>query len=181
MAGSSWSSHPRRTSSGCSTSCSSRRCSRSRRRARRRSSTRRATAPKADVMGSRADDVGAPEPSTFETAWGRDVLRNRQRLWIVACIALAALAAVAVALAWRQYTDARERTVSDARARVQLTAGLVDVGFRGEVTTLSSVAAAPAVVSLNLPEMRAYFRRVTASKSGPFSAGLGWIDLTGTP
>src|SRR4051794_17335313 len=95
-----------------------------------------------------------------------------------ALLALAALllfAAVAGALAWRQYDDAKQTAVDNARARAVLAATVFDVYFNGQIGTLSAIAQAPVVVGGDEQHMLVYFKRVQPPRGKLFPGGLAWV------
>jgi serine phosphatase RsbU (regulator of sigma subunit)/anti-sigma regulatory factor (Ser/Thr protein kinase) len=106
---------------------------------------------------------------------------NAPRRWalIAALAAVLALAGIASALAWHQYSDARQRALGDLRAKVELTSGLLGEYFNGELGTLSSIAKAPVVVDRHQSGMLTYFHHVQPSGGKLFPGGLGWIDRSG--
>jgi serine phosphatase RsbU (regulator of sigma subunit)/anti-sigma regulatory factor (Ser/Thr protein kinase) len=106
-------------------------------------------------------------------------LARRGRFAAGAVLVVAALAAGAVLLAWRQYDDGKQHALNEARARVVLAATVFDTYFGGEVGTLESIAKSPVVVAGNRPAMAAYFRSVQPPKGKLFTGGLGWIDRQG--
>jgi serine phosphatase RsbU (regulator of sigma subunit)/anti-sigma regulatory factor (Ser/Thr protein kinase) len=106
-------------------------------------------------------------------------LAQRRRLAAGAVLAVATLVAVATVLAWRQYDDGKQHALNEARARVVLAATVFDTYFGGQLSALSSMAAAPSVVAGNTKAMTAYFKRVQGPKGKVFTGGLGWIDLSG--
>src|SRR5271154_777351 len=87
-------------------------------------------------------------PTALEDALGGGASRSSRRLAIASWALLVVLIGVAVALAWRQYQDGRERALSDAHARVVLAADLLQSYVSGEISTLNAVAQSPAVVKL---------------------------------
>ena len=103
----------------------------------------------------------------------------RRRVLAGATVAMLVLAGISVALAWRQYEDARTRAMNDLQARVVGVSAIVDTSFGGEVATLTSISKAPSVVNQQSGLMSAYFARVNPRREPQFSGGLGWIDLKG--
>jgi serine phosphatase RsbU (regulator of sigma subunit)/anti-sigma regulatory factor (Ser/Thr protein kinase) len=106
-------------------------------------------------------------------------LARRRRVAAGAVLVVAALAAGAVLLAWRQYDDGKQHALNEAHARVVLTATVFDTYFAGEFGTLESIAKSPPVEARNLPEMAAYFKSVQPPAGRLFTGGLGWIDRQG--
>ena len=102
------------------------------------------------------------------------------RRWMIAgtAVAVVLLGGISIALAWRQYDDAKGRALTDLEARVVAVAAVVDTSFAGQISTLEAIAAAPSVVGEQTHRMDAYFAR--ANPHGAlFSGGLGWIDRSG--
>ena len=110
-----------------------------------------------------------------EASW----LASRRRLPLLALAAVLLFAAVAGALAWRQYRDAQRTALHDARSRAVVAAAVFNVYFSGELGTLSSIAQAPAVRNLDQAGMLDYFRRVAPRNGKLFNGGLAWIDRNG--
>jgi serine phosphatase RsbU (regulator of sigma subunit)/anti-sigma regulatory factor (Ser/Thr protein kinase) len=103
----------------------------------------------------------------------------RARLVVGALLAVIVLTGLAIVFAWRQYSDARRDALASMQSRAILAASVLDAYFAGQLSTLSSIAQAPAVVETDIPAMTAYFRRVQPPKGTLFPAGLGWIDRKG--
>ncbi len=123
-------------------------------------------------------DASAVSPAADEEApW----LASRRRLPILALAAVLLLAAVAGALAWRQYRDAQRTALRDAQSRAVLAAAVFNVYFSGELGTLSSIAQAPVVRNRDQAGMLDYFRRVAPTNGKLFNGGLAWIDRAGIP
>lgn len=135
------------------------------------------TEPQAELVALRNKRL-APD-AAFENALGHGTFLFRRRLLIGALLAVLALVGMASILAWRQYTDGRQRALSDDHARVVLAASLLDTYFTGEISVLKTAAAAPAVVAEDTAGMAAYFRRVQPPGGKLFNGGIGWIDLHG--
>ena len=125
-----------------------------------------------------AERSGTGRSTAVEDALGRG-RSGRGRLIAVALLALIVLTGLAVAFAWRQYEDAKDDSLNSVRARAVLAASVLDAFFAGQLSTLSSIAASPEVVSGDTSAMTRYFRRVQPSNGTLFPAGLGWIDSTG--
>ena len=121
----------------------------------------------------------ASPDSAFEEALGHGTFVFRRRLLVGGLLAVLVLVGVASLLAWRQYTDDRQRALNDDHARVVLAASLLDTYFGGELSVLSTIAAAPPVVDGDQAGMAAYFRRVQPPGGKLFNGGIGWIDLQG--
>ena len=102
----------------------------------------------------------------------------RRTLAISAVLSIVVIAGVSSLLAVRKYQHAQHAAAADLEARVVVAAAVVDASFAGQISTLNSIANAPAVVGLKQEQMLAYFRRVERS-APPFNGGLGWIDATG--
>lgn len=102
-----------------------------------------------------------------------------RRVTGAATLAILLLAAVAVALAWRQYQHGQASAANELRSRAVVAAAVVNAAFAGEVNALTSIAASSAVVGGDRAAMRAYFRRVEPAGRAPFNGGLGWIDRHG--
>ena len=101
----------------------------------------------------------------------------RRRLVAGSLIAVVALAGVSGILVWRQYQDNEHRAVIDLNARVALVGAVVNSSLEGGISTLSSIAAAPAVVASRRAMMSSYFRRVATATI--FTGGIGWVDMAG--
>ena len=71
----------------------------------------------------------------------------RRRMIAGATVAVLLLAAISIALAWRQYEDARTRALNDLEARVVAVSAIVDTSFAGQIATLTAMAKAPSVVN----------------------------------
>jgi serine phosphatase RsbU (regulator of sigma subunit)/anti-sigma regulatory factor (Ser/Thr protein kinase) len=108
-----------------------------------------------------------------------NALPFRRRVLLGALVAGLALVCVAGGLAWHQYDDARQSALNDARARVLMAGAMIDTYFSGQLTTLSSIAQAPALMAEDASAMHAYLKRVQPPGGGPFIGGVGWIDRTG--
>jgi len=104
---------------------------------------------------------------------------SRRRLLAGAAVAVVLLAAIAVALAWRQYNDAKSQAIDDQRARVATAGAIVDTFFAGEFGTLDAIANAPSIVGGSVPVMTSYFRRADPPGSVLFTGGIAWIDRSG--
>jgi serine phosphatase RsbU (regulator of sigma subunit)/anti-sigma regulatory factor (Ser/Thr protein kinase) len=128
---------------------------------------------------ARRSDTRVPKRARFEDALGSGTFVFRRRLSIGAVVAILVLVGVASTLAWNQYTDGRQRALNDAHARVVLAASLLDAYFGGEISVLSTVAQAPAVVAQDKAGMSTYFHRVQPPGGTLFNGGIGWIDLHG--
>jgi hypothetical protein len=103
----------------------------------------------------------------------------RRTLAASAVLSIVVIAGVSAALAVRQYQHAERTAAKDLEARAVVAAAVVDASFAGQISTLRSIAASPAVVTSRKVEMHNYFRRVERG-SPPFNGGLGWIDKDGT-
>src|SRR5262249_10334371 len=106
-------------------------------------------------------------------------LTQRRRLLAGAVLAVLALAALAAVFSWRQDDDAEKQALNAIDARVSLASTVFDTYFRGELAVLKSVASSAAVMSGDTTAMGSYFKRIQPATGGPFSAGLGWVDLKG--
>ena len=104
--------------------------------------------------------------------------RARRLLPVLALSSLLLFAAIAAALSWRQYGDAKKTALNDARSRAVIAAAVFDTYFKGQIATLSAIASAPAVVGTRETQMRAYFKRIQG-KDDTFDGGLAWIDRQG--
>ena len=101
------------------------------------------------------------------------------RTTIAVAVAVLVVAGLAVALAWREYGDAKERAAADQRARAALAVAIFDTYFAGQVNTLEGIAKAPVVVEGDTAGMAEYFQRVQPPGGTIFTGGIGWIDIGG--
>jgi anti-sigma regulatory factor (Ser/Thr protein kinase) len=122
-----------------------------------------------------------PPPSTggIDRLLAQGSASFRRRIIASATVAVLLLAGISVALAWRQYEDARSRAANDLEARVVAVSAIVDASFAGQIATLSAISQAPSVVSEESTRMKVYFARVNPKRAPLFSGGLGWIDRKG--
>ncbi len=109
----------------------------------------------------------------------RDSASSRRRLIAAAVVAVLLLAAIAIAVAWRQYDDGKRRAIQDLRARVVTVGAAIDTSFSGQLATLGAIAKSPAVVSVDVAAMNAYFASLDPRRIGLFDGGIGWIDRSG--
>jgi len=93
-------------------------------------------------------------------------------------LAVLLLAGVSVALAWRQYDDAKSKAVTDLRARAVAVSAVLDSAVAGDVFALETGARAPVIVSGKPAAIAPYLARAFPSTS-PFTGGVGWIDRRG--
>ena len=114
-----------------------------------------------------------------EDALARAFPDLRGRLVFVAPVALALLVALALALAWRQYEDAKKEATADLRTRAVLAATVLDTYFAGQLQTLSAIASSPPVRAGDVDAMTRFFARFRPPSGTTFTAGVGWIDLQG--
>jgi hypothetical protein len=103
----------------------------------------------------------------------------RQRLLRGAAIAVIVLATVSGSLAWRQYRADQHQAVKDLSSRVALTGLVVDTAFSSGLSTLESVAQAPALRDTDAAAMGPYFRRVDATGGKLFNGGISWSNTLG--
>ena len=80
------------------------------------------------------DGFSAGDPASF-----------RRRAIVGAGLGVLLLAGISIALAWRQYDDAKSRAVTDLDARVVAVSALVDTSSAGR-SRPESIAESPAVV-----------------------------------
>lgn len=106
-------------------------------------------------------------------------LTTSRRIPALALTALILFALVGGGLAWRQYNQEKSATLTDVHNRAVIAAAVFNTYFAGEISTLSSIADAPAVINQNESEMLAYFRRVQPKNGTLFTGGLSWIDAKG--
>ena len=118
--------------------------------------------------------LGNPADGVVAMRW-----LDRRILTYVAVAIVAALAAGAAFFAFHQYDDGKAHAENELRARVFLAATVFDTYFNGQLTTLAGIASSPEVVSGDAAAMQRYFARVQPPKGKVFTAGLGWIDLSG--
>ena len=117
--------------------------------------------------------------TSFEDALARSVSRPRGPLLVGALVALVVLVAVALGFVWRQYGSAKDEAAQGLRSRAVLAATVFDTYFHGQLQALRAMAAAPSVVSADPERMERYFARFRPRSGTDFTAGVGWIDLTG--
>ncbi len=103
----------------------------------------------------------------------------RRRLIGVAAVAVILLAAVSGSLAWRQYRADQHSAVNGLNARVALAGLVVDSVLSNGVSTLESVAQAPAVIAPAPAQMAPYFKRVDRTGGRLFTGGISWSDTLG--
>jgi anti-sigma regulatory factor (Ser/Thr protein kinase) len=118
-------------------------------------------------------------PDAIDGLLYQGVASFRRRMIAGATVAVLVLAGISIALAWRQYDDARSRAMKDLQARVVGVSAIVDTTFSGQIATLNAISLAPSVVSQESLRMADYFKRVNPSKAPQFSGGIGWIDRKG--
>ena len=123
-----------------------------------------------------------PDPTgegRFEDYVGRRAESFRRRLIAVAALAVAAVVAVSVGLALREYRHAKHSALNDLRSRAVVAAAVVNTAFAGDVSTLDAVAGAPAIAEGDQAAMLSYFRRIESGHGLLFNGGIGWIDRAG--
>jgi anti-sigma regulatory factor (Ser/Thr protein kinase) len=103
----------------------------------------------------------------------------RRRLIAGAVIGVAVLAGISALVIWRQYRDDQHSAVTDLNARVLLVGAVVNSYVSGGISTLDSIAAAPAVVTISPKAMDAYFKRLAARNGQIFNGGIGWVNSSG--
>ena len=103
----------------------------------------------------------------------------RRPIALAALGALLLFAAVAGALAWRQYHDAQDSALNNARARAVLAGSIFDIYFGGQIGTLTSISQAPVVQATDEAGMLAYFKRVQPPNGKLFPGGLSWVNREG--
>ena len=126
---------------------------------------------------SRSDQ--GPRADTIDVLLYQGLTSFRRRMIAGATVAVLLLAGISIALAWRQYEDARTRALQDLQARVVAVSAIVDTSFAGQIGTLNAMAKAPSVVNHEAALMRDYFGRVNPRTTPEFSGGVGWIDRKG--
>jgi len=109
----------------------------------------------------------------------RDSTSSRRRLIAAALLAVLVLAAIATALAWRQYDDSKRRALRDLRTRAVTVGAVIDASFEGQIATLGAIAKAPPVTQGDVAAMNTYFGRLDPRRIGLFNGGIGWIDRRG--
>src|SRR4029078_4571955 len=97
--------------------------------------------------------------------------RPRVSLLICLTVAVVALAAVAAVVAWKLYTDAKTRALTDLRARTVAVGSVIDQAFAGDVATLSAVAKAPAFLHERRSDVQSYLVRAFPKSTSPFTSG----------
>ena len=132
-------------------------------------------------MTSGPADGGARETGGgLDAVFGRRMSTFRRRFAASALAATVLLVALGAFFAWRQYDDAKQKSLNEMRARVVLASTVFDTYFDGRLATLNSIAQAPSVVRSDTTAMARYFSRLQQSDAQPlFSGGLGWIDRDG--
>jgi serine phosphatase RsbU (regulator of sigma subunit)/anti-sigma regulatory factor (Ser/Thr protein kinase) len=136
-------------------------------------------------LGERVNWTGAkasePAPAReIEDVFGRGGAAYRRHLAIGALLAVLVLVVVPGGLAWGQYKDSQHTSLANQRARAVLARSVIDTYFRGELANLRSIAGSPSVVDQDIPAMQRYLSRLQAAGDPAFSAGIGWIDRTGS-
>ncbi len=112
--------------------------------------------------------------------FGRGASAFRRRFALGALAVIALLVAFGSVLAWHEYDDGKRRALQEMQTRVVLASTVFDTYFAGQLSTLSSIAAAPSVVRVDTPQMAAYFSSLQGgTKRQLFTGGLGWIDRAG--
>ena len=129
-----------------------------------------------DRVGSGGGRAATADPGALE---GRSVA-SRRSVTLLALAALLLFAAVAGALAWRQYRSAEREAVNNDRTRAVLAANIFDIYFQGQIGTLTSIAQAPVVRRTDEAQMLAYFKRIQPPGGKLFPGGLAWSNLDGT-
>ena len=93
---------------------------------------------------SRSDQ--GPRADTIDVLLYQGLTSFRRRMIAGATVAVLLLAGISIALAWRQYEDARTRALQDLEARVVAVSAIVDTSFAGQIGTLNAMAKAPSVL-----------------------------------
>ena len=115
---------------------------------------------------------------SFENLLTQRTSSFRRTLAASAVVSVLIIVGVSAGLAWRQYEHGQHAAADDLKARAVVAAAVVNTAFAGQISTLSSIAKAPAVVDLRKGQMHTYFKRVE-SGTPVFNGGLGWIDKHG--
>lgn len=118
-------------------------------------------------------------PESIDGLLYQGVASFRRRIIAAATVAVLVLACISIAIAWRQYEDARTRAMNELEARVVGVSAVVDSTFAGQIAALTAISKAPSVVHGQTPLMTSYFARVNPRRAPQFSGGLGWIDRRG--
>jgi serine phosphatase RsbU (regulator of sigma subunit) len=118
---------------------------------------------------------GEVEPGAGDAA----PVATRRAVAFVALAAVLLFAAVAGALAWRQFRDAQRDAADNSRARAVLAADNFDTYFTGQIGILSAIAQAPIVQRADEAGMLDYFSRVQPPGGKLFPGGLAWSNLRG--
>ena len=105
---------------------------------------------------------------------------SRRTVALMALAALLLFAAVAGALAWRQYRAAEREAVNNDRTRAVLAADIFDAYFSGQIGTLAVIAKAPVVRHTDEAQMLGYLKRIQPPNGKLFPGGLAWSNLAGT-
>ncbi len=130
-------------------------------------------------MATPDPQAAAPSAAERRSEGEPFAMTARRPIALAALAALLLFAAVAGALAWRQYHDAQETALNNARARAVLAGSIFDIYFGGQIGTLSSIAQAPVVQATDEEGMLAFFKRVQPPKGKLFPGGLSWVDREG--
>jgi serine phosphatase RsbU (regulator of sigma subunit) len=128
----------------------------------------------------RATNAAERRPGDPEHAGGEmSALISRRPIALAALAALLLFVIVAGALAWRQYQEAQDTALDNARARAVLAGTVFDIYFSGRIGTLTSIAQAPVIRETDEVSMLAFLKRVQPPKGKLFPGGLGWVDRKG--
>jgi serine phosphatase RsbU (regulator of sigma subunit)/anti-sigma regulatory factor (Ser/Thr protein kinase)/type II secretory pathway pseudopilin PulG len=115
----------------------------------------------------------------FEEVIARSARGLRGRLVVGALVALGVLVTLALVFVWQQYQDSRRQAARDLQSRAVLAATVFDTYFTGQLQALSAIAASPSVRAADTKAMARYFSGFRPGSGTTFTAGVGWIDLTG--
>ena len=115
----------------------------------------------------------------LEAALGGASSQFRRRLGAGAVVVVTLVVGISTLLAWRQYDDEKQKALVELQSRAVLASTVFDTYFAGQLSLLTSVAAAPSVVNTDQAAMTAYFMRLENGKAKTFTGGIAWIDRQG--
>ena len=104
--------------------------------------------------------------------------RSGAKLLLLSVAVTCALALAGGLLAWRNYTDQRDRVVSNVQAHAESVADDTERFFNDRIRLLRTVTQFPALRSGNARAIQNILNEVETSRVG-FTGGLGWVDAQG--